>query len=418
MKRVLLFIALMQLPFVCFGQVRAKTIISPYVDTTFDGFSEIYNLWVNYLDELNQVSAKNSYIIDQFPSSLLNYWDQSEIDSYPFPDLYYAFKRGSGNVFYPMEKQYFLGIVKRSEDLFELRTMFVAYPEELFRGIPSYIITVPVKKVGNTYKLSNEFTHRKSKLVKQEIGLVRYYYNHEYKFNEEKAHKMQGEIQSFKEGFGLNFIDTIQYIITENLTQAGELFGVQHYDTDFLSGLSTVEAKALKTNNMVLSGAAGEDHFHEIIHLLLSELKVRGSYHWYEEGIATYFGGSLMQDFEYHVRRLKLYLSDNPWIDLSGSLSAYYHDDEGNLHFGYPPAVYSDRLQFYKDQEMKSNFTYAIHAVICDIAFKMGGYETVKELFLCEANNEGEFYKCIEDVLSIKKDDLNEYFRSFINSQY
>jgi hypothetical protein len=59
-----------------------------------------------------------------------------------------------------------------------------------------------------------------------------------------------------------------------------------------------------------------------------------------------------------------------------------------------------------------------IHAVLCEIAFKDGGYEKVKELFLCKADNEDQFYNCIEEVLKIKRADMNTYLRNFIDTNY
>ncbi|MCK9450867.1 MAG: hypothetical protein M0Q90_04195 [Bacteroidales bacterium] len=419
MKRIyLLFVGLL-ISLCSLTQTRPQTIVSPFVDTTFTGFTEIYDLWESYLNDLNKVSAKNSYILNQFPDQLLKYWDQKELELYDFPDLYYSFKRSYGNVFYPMEKEYLLGIVKREENLFELRTMFLTYPEEMWRRIPSYIITVPVKRqTDGGFKLTNAFTSYRSKLQTKRLGLVRYYYDRDYKFNKEKALAMQSKIQAFIEGFRIVFNDSITYILSDNMTDAAKLFGVQHFDMDFLTGLNMYEARALKTNNMVISGGIGEDHFHEIIHLLLSKLGERSSYHWFEEGIATYFGGSLTHEYPFHISRLKNYLSENPWIDLSGSLSAYYKDDNNNIHFGNPPASDSFIKQYFSDKEMKSNFIYVIHAAIVDIAYRQGSYEKVKELYLCKADNEEEFYNCIEEVLEIKRSDLNDYIREFINNHY
>lgn len=67
---------------------------------------------------------------------------------------------------------------------------------------------------------------------------------------------------------------------------------------------------------------------------------------------------------------------------------------------------------------MQSNFVYTIHAAIVDIAFRSGGYEKVKELFQCKTDNEDEFYSCIEEVLKIKRADMNTYLRNFINNNY
>jgi len=401
------------------AQKRPQTIISPFVDTTFSGFKEIYQLWESYLDELNRYSARQSYILNNFPDPLKKYWDQKELELYKFPDLYNSFKRGSGNVFYPMEKQYLLGIVKRDENLFELRAMFIAYPEEMWNGIPSYIITVPVKQqIDGGFKLANAFTYHKSKLQTKRLGLIRYYYDHNYIFQIENAINMQTKIQSFIDGFRIEFNDSISYILADNMTKAAEWFGVQHFDTDFISGLNTKEARALSSNNIVISGGTGEDDFHEIIHLLLNYYRIEKTT-YFEEGVATYFGGVLAKNYEFHINRLKKYLAANIWIDLSGSLICYYYNEDGNLKFGYPlDDKYIGSLKHYKDDGMQTPFIFTIHAAIVDIAFRQGGYETVKELFLCKADNEDQFYNCIEEVLEIERVDLNAYLRNFINEKY
>ncbi|MBU1580166.1 MAG: hypothetical protein KJ754_12110 [Bacteroidetes bacterium] len=318
-----------------------------------------------------------------------------------------------------MEKQYLLGIVKRDSNLFELRAMFIAYPEEMWKGIPSYIITVPVKKQADGgYKLANAFTSYKSKLQTKRLGLIRYYYNVDYKFNIEKALAMQTKIHSFNEGFGIEFNDSINYIVSDNFTDAAEMFGVQHSDTDFISGLSIKEARALSSNYIVISGGTGEDDLHEIIHLLLNYYLVEKTT-YFEEGIATYFGGVLAKSYEFHIDRLKKYLNANPWIDLSGSLTCYYYNEDGTLKFGYPVDDKDiGRMKHYKDDEMQTPLIYTIHAAIVDIAFKQGGYDTVKDLFLCKADNEDQFFNCIEEVLKIKRADMNTYLRNFINTNY
>ncbi|MCK9450865.1 MAG: hypothetical protein M0Q90_04185 [Bacteroidales bacterium] len=419
MKRIFLLFVGLLISLSSQTQTRPETIISPFVDTTFTGFTEIYDLWESYLDELNYHSAKKSYILNEFPEELHKYWDQNEIDQYKFPDLFYSFKRASGNVFYPMEKEYLLGIIKREESLFELRAMFLAYPEEMWKRIPSYMITVPIKKQANgEFKLTNAFSHHKNMLETKRIGLIRFYYDRDYVFNTEKAIAMQSKIQTFKDGFGIEFNDSITYVLADNLTDAAILFGVQHYDTDFISGLSNREAMALSANNIIIAGGTGEDDLHEIIHLLLNFFqKEKTTY--FEEGIATYFGGVLTKNYLFHIYRLKHYLNTNPWIDLSGSLVCYYYNDDGYLTFGYPlDGKYIESLKHYKDDEMQTPFIYTIHAAIVDIAYRQGGYEKVKELYLCEADNEEDFYNCIEEVLKIKRSDLNDYIREFINNHY
>ena len=72
-------------------------------------------------------------------------------------------------------------------------------------------------------------------------------------------------------------------------------------------------------------------------------------------------------------------------------------------------------IEQFRDLESSYNFQYMVHAVLCEIAFKQGGYEKVKALYLCNADNEDEFYNCIEELLTLKRKEINFSIRDYLN---
>lgn len=421
MKKIILYFSLTLLCVNCFSQYKREVIINPMIDTTsHHEFKEIFDFWQAYMNELNNQNIRNQYMIKEMNNELLSYWDLKESENHIFPDLYYSFSMSYGSVFYPMLKEYFLGYAKRDTDFFEIKTLF-HFPEEfIIGGFPTFLITVPVVKIDGTYKLTNKLSINisKGKLNKSVYSDVTYYYSQHYKFNESKAIELQKDIQEFKNNFGIINSEPITYFVANNMTEIASWFGIDYFQFDFIGGSHMIEGRALASNNMVLSGGGGEDFLHEIIHILLKDYR-KGRYALFEEGIASFFGGHFSNnDYTYQIGRLKVYLNENDWIDLSKSLVGYYKSIDNKYTYEIPEGEQHDDYTIYSYGDRETHFGYIIHAAICDIAFRMGGYETVKELFHCEANNEGEFYKCIEDVLSIKRSDLNDYIKDFIDSNY
>ncbi|MDP2423896.1 MAG: hypothetical protein Q8M23_06075 [Bacteroidales bacterium] len=417
MKRKVLSGLLFLLMFNCFAQLKREVIINPMIDSSYTEFSEIFGFWQSYLNELNAQNFKNNFLMNSMPENLKDYWDQSEIENYLFPDLYYSFKRSYGNVFYPWEREYFIGIVKRNTNIFELKTVFVSPEEGVFKGFPSFLITVPIIISGDTYKLVNKFTLYKCKLESKVFSNITYYYSPHYEFNDSLANLLTKRIEDFKKNFQIEKQEPITYLVADNITEISTWFGIDYFQFDYLGGLSMIEGRALKTNNMILCGGCGNNYLHEIIHILLKDYE-RGKYMLFEEGVASFFGEHLNYNYNYHVVRLKEYLQKNKWINLSKSLSGYYRNFANEIMYEVTSNSSDFNYLTYSDAQMKTNFAYIIHSVLCDIALRQGGYAKVKELFLHKADNEQEFYHAIEKELGIKQADLDSYIQSFINENY
>ncbi len=415
MKNFILSILLVFSFSICFAQNQREVEIKPFMDTTSVEFHKIFGVWENYMDELNAQNRKANFLLKNMDKKLQSYWAHDEIENYLFPDLYYSFRSSYGNVFYPMGKEYFLGIAKRNINLYELKTMFIAPFKQINHNFPAIIITVPVIKTGDSYKLCNKFTLNKPKLSSKKLSNITYNYAPFYQFNDSLAQVLNKRIEVFKKNFQINKQIHITYLVADNITEISKWFGIDYFQFDYNGELNMIEGRAIKNNNIVLSAGGGENYLHEIIHILLKDFD-RGNYPFFEEGIACFFGGHVGHDYAFHAKRLKEYLQKNDWIDLSENLEGYYKNDTTPHSYKKLSDTPYNSLTFYGDEQ--TNYVYIIHAVLCDMAFRQGGYAKVKEMFLQKADNQKAFYQVIENELGIKREDVNKYIRDFLKKNF
>jgi len=419
MKKILL-LQILFYSAICFSQtkVNRKVQVKPFIDTTTAEFRHIFGLWEKYLDTLCVYNMKSHYRIKQTNKSLNSFWTEYDVKKYIYPDLAYSVT-ASAMSFYPMEKEYFLGFAHRDTNLFELKTMFVNLNEDVFHNTPDIIISQPVIKKGNTYKLYNKFSwlQESGKIIKKKLGYISYYYSPLYEFDNKNAALLVDRIQKFVEGFQIKKVPEIKYLVGDNMTELYSWLGIDYYNIDFDANLmSRVEGRAVPVNNMILSGNGGENYMHEIIHILLKGMRT-GNYNFFEEGIACYFGEHVGHSYLYHVKRLKQYFKNNKWIDLSKNLTFYYKNAEVN--HSYKPLNKDNPATDYKGYgDDTTYFTYIINSVLCDMAFRKGGYDLVKKMLTAKAENVEEFYPVIEKYLGIKRKDVDKEIKKYIDRNY
>ena len=416
-KFMLIFLSILSLG-TCYPQTHRQVEVKPFIDTTTVTFKNIFGFWENYLDTLSYYNSKSHYQLKKTNESINAFWMQYDRENYDFPDLVYATNFGMS--FYPsyLENEYFLGFARRDTNLYEIRTMFVSRNDEIFHNFPDIMFSMFLVRDGDSYKLYNKFSHllKEKKIIKKKIGDVNYYYSPFYHFNDEKAHLLTKRIKKFKQGFDIDRQMNIKYIVSDNFTEILSWFGVNYYSVDYYGSLSTIEGRAFPINNMIFSGNGGENYMHEIIHILLKDFR-KGKYSYFEEGIACFFGDHKGKSYAFHAKRLKKYLHQNSWIDLSKNLQGYY-SNALNEH-GY---IIQDEknpmkdFEFYKDDT--TEFTYIINAVLCEMAFRQGGYEKVMKILKEKADNVAEFYRVIEKELGIKQKDMDEVIKGFLEKNY
>ena len=416
MNKIIILIIFIFPVVACYSQIHRDVQVKPFMDTTTVEFKGIFRFWESYMDTLAVYSIKSHYQIMNTNESINAFWTDYDVKHYRFPDLVYG--SNFGMAFYPVEKEYFLGFARRDTNLFEIRTMFVNQNEDLFHGSPDIMFSIPIIKTGGSYKLYNKFSLllEEKRIVTRKYGDITYYYSPFYKFNTHEAETLQKRIEQFKKGFKIKNKTEIKYLTADNFTEILSWFGVDYYNMDYYASLRLIKGYALPINNMILSAGGGENYMHEIIHILLKDMR-KGNYNLFEEGIACYYGDHNGKNYQYHAKRLKKYLNDNNWIDLSKNLKGYYKTDTVSHSYEKPDTKYPMKyFNFYKDDT--TEFSYIIHAVLCEMAFRQSGYDKVMDILKAKADNDEEFYEVIEKYLGIKRKDIDKVIRRFVNENY
>jgi len=416
LRQTIIFLLFYIITLNSFSQNKRIVYINPSVDTLNPHFHQVFAFWENYMDKLNIANIRSRGLLTKFDDELITYWNKSETDSFAFPDLYYSFMSTIGNAWYTNDIEYFLGIAQRDSNRYEIKTLFTTRQDSFFKGFPSLMITVPIIKTEGSYKLLN-FLSLENHVTKRKLRNITYYFSDKHSFDDSLAIILDKRIDNFKQGFNISSNLQINYFVANNITEISKWFGIDYYFTDYISISNLIKGGYTTNNNLILSGGGGENCLHEVIHLLLAQFN-HGQYMYFEEGVACFFGEHVGKEYYTHIRQFKKYLAHNMWINLSKSLYGYYESELGNTEYSSENNNDKRKLMRYRDIDAIYNVQYMVHAVICDMAYKKGGFNCVKELLLSKAENESDFYLNIEKVLSIKRSNLNEAIRSFINTNY
>lgn len=242
-----------------------------------------------------------------------------------------------------------------------------------------------ITKSGDQLKLQNMVYLNSRNWETKHVGNIEYRFPKTHPFALETAKKMQEFNLYAAQLFQTEPIE-IKYYICESNIELGRLQGFDFkydmYNMNNSSGLTDVN------HNIIYAGNGSEYYPHELVHLYTYKWEGVPRYHeWFDEGLATYLGGSRDQPLEWHLSGLAEWLEQNESVDLSDpfSLPRQINDNTGSM--------------------------YVIGGLICKLAFEKGGMDAIKKLFLAGPNDE-DFYKGIEEVFGVKKEELNDFLRT------
>jgi hypothetical protein len=323
-----------------------------------------------YRDYLNQFKGRS------IPGSFEQYWSQKDCDSFVVPDPIVYALNGS----YP------------TYSLSTNKTLFYIKPKEEFvhfKVLYGWIDSTNISLfcIANHYirfkdKENPEFvnpTELNTKTWKQtSIRNVTFIYPPYHKFNRLRADSLIDNVVSLEKDWNLKPIKA-RYYFAETREEVDQIkgldFSLSGGDRNNPSGISD------DRNNIVYCSGLGENYFHEVVHLYLNRLYRDSPL---VEGIAVFYGGSMGKSLEWHLDRLKIYLRQNPEIDLNKLEEFWYMDNFTN-----------------------PNST--IKGMLCQMAFnkdKIKGLQRIMD------------YKSMEDVFlnefNVKKDEWNSFIRASI----
>jgi len=132
------------------------------IDTSNIIFKEIFQFWQNYQNDLMLADAFNN--TNRIHSK---YWAASEIQKYGNPDLIRDF------VWYHYLSEYFVGIEKRNDTLYELKSIYYSDYNSTTNPDISIAFSLFVAKIKNGYKLYNKLTSNEKLLNRKELSIAR-----------------------------------------------------------------------------------------------------------------------------------------------------------------------------------------------------------------------------------------------------
>ena len=343
------------------------------VDTSNSDIRSIAEVWKIYLKERFFGTQR------KIDTAGYYYWNDEEKQLYNDPDLILAtapyLSHSQTNI---------LSITAIQQGFFKIMNVKGWVDDSTGKFITQAIYYVLAKKVNDKFKLFNYFYLDKEKLRQTRIRNVCYYYPIDYKFDKQKALNFVNFGDSLSRLFNIPIPKDLIYIVDKNNDSLLNHLGFTYFGG---MGVGKHSGKFVFKDNIILS-SIDENHRHELVHYFNHKLNpdVIG---FFDEGLATYFGGNLGNPIQWHLNYISQYLKDKPDLDLT---------DENKFRY----------------IDAKTNPQYVLGAIILKYSIEQYGFMKVLSL-LQYLQKQNKYSDVIEKELGIKKSDLNGFFRNYLN---
>jgi hypothetical protein len=340
------------------------------LNTKDSSIVEVRNLWISYV-----TNCQNG-----FDKTSKEYWNKYELEQ-GYTDIA---KAAIGVPSYLFGEFKVLEIKRSDNEYFRIRSRMI-----LGDSANMFIFTVFAKKVNNVFKLFNCFYIEKQKLQHVQADNIDFYYPNSFSFNNQRAKQIADNYAKISTLYGYMDKQRVTYIIGKNLYEANNFIGFEK--TMYISS-QPAAAYTIKDQNIILSSR--EDNLHELIHSIFMPMFPEAAA-LFQEGIATYYGGSAGQNYYFLVDQLKNYIIKNPDINLSKFDDLNKVLDNGTNNF------------------------YTIGAIFINYAIKVGGTKKVLALFQHPNTNEftsADAISAISKDLGIEKDQIDSFLKKYIQN--
>ena len=350
-----------------------KMIVFNYanIDTSNQEILAISKLWKRYLIiRLYGCAQKND-------TAGYGFWNKEEQTIYNDPDLILGIEPSLNycetNILNikPIENGFFriMNVKAEVDSSGKFRTYAIYY--------------VLVKRIDNNLKLFNYFYLAKDKLKIKQVRNITYFYPADYKFSYKKACMFLNFQDSLSVLFSCPAAKSMIYILDKDYSVLLNRLGFLSYN---LMGTGSKGGQLIYKEDMILS-SIDENHRHELVHYFTNRINAY-TIGFFDEGLATYFGGNLGHDFQWHVNYINNYLKTRPGLDLSDVSKFGYIDD-------------------------KTNPQYVLGAILVKYTIDNYGMNKVLDL-LKFSSKKTNYQEVIEKELGISKADQNSFFRKYL----
>lgn len=221
--------------------------------------------------------------------------------------------------------------------------------EDLWRN--AMTVTVYAVRDRRDWKLSSALPRQTANWKRDTVGSITYVYAPTYAYNRARAQRAVAFVDSLAAAFAVPKLAPLTYFIASTVDEAYSLMGLE---SDVKYG--NAGAAAQPVNHQIFAGnpKGGEAYVHELVHMVFAPLSASGNTtYFFNEGIATWLGGTIGLTYKESLEGLAQYLREHP----SATLDSF-------IDSGGP------QTQFYRGS-----------ALLTEMVFERGGTSAVKSLF-------------------------------------
>jgi hypothetical protein len=344
-------------------------IVSPTVynieDSSTIKIIEFVRLYFKYSDITNVVKS----------TIAKSYWSEITAKNYVIPDY---MLRSALAFFDTKEIRQNIISIARENDIWICKVAFHLYKGGEFLGLIC-IYNYGIKIENNKLKLFNVFEIAElSCIVKDQC---RFYYDNQSNSDTLFLSKMLRFNDTLAKFFGIK--KKFTYVNVKDHKLINRLIGFDFEMYMFIPNKNGAFVDL--ASGIIYSSSNSFFNAHELTHLYINEFFSETCHSWFDEGLATYFGGSMGLRLEEHLKKIKLEVSKNGKVDFSDLLGLVRIDDE-------------------------TSYKYAIGGLFCKIVYDKYGKAGIINL-LSSGKSEKDFYEAIEKYMGVTKEGLNKFIR-------
>ena len=248
------------------------------------------------------------------------------------------------------------------------------------------ISAVYAKKINGKYLLISSPEYLKTVFEHRKVGNINYYIHPFHRFKEAEANQMNDFNLKMAKEFGVEPLE-FDYFVASNARDIARTWGYEYmnrmYNPTGKGGIASWQ------NSTIYSGNNSSYFPHELVHLYTFDAVPKYPHLWVGEGIATFFGGKSDYSLDWHLRKLKTFLAENPEFDLS---------DISKLKMDIP------------NGEHVSDLRYIIGGLLMKNIYQRAGIKGLLDA-LKYGTSDDDFYQLIEDKLEISPAKFDAYLK-------
>jgi len=207
---------------------------------------------------------------------------------------------------------------------------------------------------------------------------ITYHFPQDIQIDTMEAKAMMLQVEQLEVDWNLSPEEIDYYFADSNR----EIQQIRGFDYNFyMGGNESPRGLSDTRDNLVFCSGLGENYFHEVVHIYLNKKFPQSPL---KEGIAVFYGGSVGESLNWHLKRLNEYLANNPEVDVLNAKAFYYIDEFTNPQ-------------------------YAIQGLLCALVFDQKGISGLQELMSYTSMEQ-----IFQEVFEIEKGSENQFVRDKI----